>query len=86
MECPFCKQDPYHYEDVGVGYVPVAITCCDAMVPFGGEKRRLNSYSGFSKACHLESSEEPKNCAHTTAYNTNINDNLLLLYYGGRYG
>ena len=27
--CPFCKQDPYHYVDIGVGYAPVAITCCD---------------------------------------------------------
>ena len=27
--CPFCKNDPYEYVDVGVGYVPVAVTCCD---------------------------------------------------------
>jgi hypothetical protein len=27
--CPFCKRDPYEYVDVGVGYVPVAVTCCD---------------------------------------------------------
>lgn len=31
MFCPFCKQDPYHYEDVGTCFVPVAIVCCDAM-------------------------------------------------------
>ncbi len=29
--CPFCERDPYHYEDFGVAYVPVAITCCEAM-------------------------------------------------------
>lgn len=29
--CPFCKRDPYHYEDVGVGFVPVAINCCETM-------------------------------------------------------
>lgn len=27
--CPFCKLDPYEYVDVGVGLVPVAVTCCD---------------------------------------------------------
>ena len=28
--CPFCGHDPFHYVDVGVGMVPVAINCCDA--------------------------------------------------------
>lgn len=27
--CPFCKKDPYHYVDNGVGYEAVAIACCD---------------------------------------------------------
>lgn len=27
--CPFCRLDPYEYVDVGVGYVPVAVNCCD---------------------------------------------------------
>lgn len=27
--CPFCKLDPYEYVDVGIGYVAVAVTCCD---------------------------------------------------------
>lgn len=27
--CPFCRRDPYHYVDVGVGMVPVAVDCCD---------------------------------------------------------
>ena len=27
--CPFCKQDPFHYVDNGIGYEPVAINCCD---------------------------------------------------------
>lgn len=29
MSCPFCKCDPYHYVDVGIGYVPAAVDCCD---------------------------------------------------------
>lgn len=27
--CPFCNRDPFEYVDVGVGSVPVAVTCCD---------------------------------------------------------
>lgn len=27
--CIFCGRDPYEYVDVGVGYVPVAVSCCD---------------------------------------------------------
>lgn len=27
--CPICKRDPYEYVDVGVGYVPVAVNCCE---------------------------------------------------------
>lgn len=27
--CPFCHCDPFEYVDVGVGMVPVAITCCE---------------------------------------------------------
>lgn len=27
--CPFCKHDPYEYVDIGVGWVPVAVNCCD---------------------------------------------------------
>lgn len=26
--CPFCDLDPYEYVDVGIGYVPVAVNCC----------------------------------------------------------
>ncbi len=29
MSCPFCKRDPFHYVDNGIGYEPVAIVCCD---------------------------------------------------------
>ena len=28
MNCPFCRHDPYEYVDVGIGWVPVAVTCC----------------------------------------------------------
>lgn len=27
--CPFCERDPFEYVDVGVGHVPVAVTCCE---------------------------------------------------------
>lgn len=27
--CPFCGRDPFHYVDVGVGSVPVAVDCCE---------------------------------------------------------
>ena len=27
--CPFCNRDPFHYVDVGVGSVPVAVDCCE---------------------------------------------------------
>jgi len=57
MYCPFCKLDPYHYEDVGVGRVPVAINCCEAMCALtDGQKkakqalRFMRSYSPRKKA------------------------------------
>lgn len=38
--CPYCGRDPYHYEDVGTCYVPVAIVCCEAMIGLQkGEKK-----------------------------------------------
>jgi hypothetical protein len=27
--CPFCKLDPFHYVDTGVGLMAVAVNCCD---------------------------------------------------------
>ncbi|MEF0148500.1 hypothetical protein [Pseudomonas guariconensis] len=29
MICPFCKRDPYHYVDIGIGLAPAAVDCCD---------------------------------------------------------
>lgn len=29
MTCPFCGLDPYEYVDVGIGSIPVAVTCCE---------------------------------------------------------
>lgn len=29
MICPFCKRDPYHYVDIGIGWAPAAVNCCD---------------------------------------------------------
>ncbi len=28
-ECPFCRRDPFHYVDIGVGMEAAAVTCCD---------------------------------------------------------
>lgn len=37
--CPFCKQDPFEYVDIGVGYAPVAVNCCDLGIGlYRGEK------------------------------------------------
>jgi hypothetical protein len=27
--CPFCRRDPYHYVDIGVGMQRAAVVCCD---------------------------------------------------------
>lgn len=27
-DCPFCGNHPFEYVDIGVGYQPVAVTCC----------------------------------------------------------
>ena len=38
--CPFCKCDPYHYVDIGVGYQAVAINCCEPGIAlYQGDKR-----------------------------------------------
>lgn len=31
-KCPFCRRDPYHYVDIGVGMQRVAVTCCDLSI------------------------------------------------------
>lgn len=38
--CPFCGLDPYEWVNVGIGSVPVAVTCCDLGWYYfdGGEK------------------------------------------------
>lgn len=28
-QCPFCKRDPYHYVDIGIGWQAAAVNCCD---------------------------------------------------------
>ncbi len=29
IRCPFCGLDPYEYVDYGVGFVPIAVNCCE---------------------------------------------------------
>lgn len=41
--CPFCRRDPYHYVDNGVGMEAVAVTCCErgiALLQYGDEDLR----------------------------------------------
>jgi len=47
--CAFCGMDPYEYVDVGVGWVPVAVTCCYmAYSAMGGppQKRAIDPIMG----------------------------------------
>ena len=39
-KCPFCHYDPFEYVDIGVGMVPVAVSCCDLGIDLyrGGKK------------------------------------------------
>jgi hypothetical protein len=55
--CPFCKRDPFHYVDNGIGYEIVAVNCCDLGIDlYSGNKtaqKILNlrrSYSPRKKA------------------------------------
>ena len=53
--CPFCGHDPYHYVDIGVGYEPAAVICCDLGVDlfqYGTKKAR--------KLAALKSSPSPR--------------------------
>lgn len=38
--CPFCGRDPFHYVDIGVGWEPVAVICCDAGIEHYEKQRR----------------------------------------------
>ena len=40
FECPFCKRDPYHYVDNGVGWEPVAIVCCETMIGLSRDEKK----------------------------------------------
>ncbi|SFQ46916.1 hypothetical protein SAMN05216229_12367 [Geopseudomonas sagittaria] len=55
--CPFCKRDPYHYVDIGVGYQAAAVDCCDLGIALHyGDKeawqtlRNMRSHSPRKKA------------------------------------
>lgn len=57
MNCPFCKRDPHHYVDNGIGMEAVAIDCCDMGVAlWSGDKkakqalRFMRSHSPRKKA------------------------------------
>lgn len=37
MTCQYCGLDPYEYVDVGVGFVPVAVNCCERGIMMYGQ-------------------------------------------------
>ena len=81
--CAFCGMDPYEYVDVGVGWVPVAVTCCymaySAMGgPVGPPSEVVpwieKGLAGFDRYQHLLgqiSIEVDGDSARATAYFTN---------------
>lgn len=38
--CQFCGRDPFHYVDIGVGWEPVAVICCEAGIEHYEKQRR----------------------------------------------
>jgi hypothetical protein len=73
--CPFCRCDPCHYEDVGIGYVPVAITCCDMGISlFAGNKTER---AAARRILRLRSSHSPRRKARA--------QRLLALIEAGEY-
>jgi hypothetical protein len=56
--CPFCKSDPFHYVDNGVGMEAVAVVCCDLAI-YGGKTARqtldnMRSHSPRRKAIAMK--------------------------------
>ncbi len=75
MNCPFCGCDPYHYEDIGVGYQAVAIVCCDMGVSlYSGNKAES---AAARRILRLRSSHSPRRKARA--------QRLLTLMEAGEY-
>lgn len=72
MDCPFCKNDPYHYVDIGVGMQPVAINCCDAGVDYFSRDAERNRVP--AKILRLRQSGSVRRLIRSDA--------LLLEHYG----
>ena len=68
--CPFCKSDPYEYVDIGVGYEPVAVSCCDlgiALLQYNDKHARrlleyLHSHSPRRRAIAAKRIKELNGC------------------------
>lgn len=61
--CEFCGRDPYHWVDIGVGFEPVAIVCCDEAIALAAGSRRAKT----PKAVECEASQSgPEGNAQTT--------------------
>ncbi len=50
IRCPFCKQDPYHYVDNGVGMEAVAINCCDLMIGLHDGVKQVRQFLNFRRS------------------------------------
>jgi len=58
VNCPFCKCDPYHYVDIGVGYEAVAIVCCEMGVSLHAESKKERDAA--RRILRLRSSHSPR--------------------------
>lgn len=54
--CPFCRSDPFEYVDVGVGMVPVAVTCCE----LGMDLYSANGDPHIKRVVQLLESDNPR--------------------------
>lgn len=52
--CPFCKCDPFHYVDNGIGMEAVAVNCCELGIAlYSGDKKA-------KQALHFMQSHSPR--------------------------
>lgn len=46
MTCPFCRCDPFHYVDIGVGYEAVAVNCCELGMSLYSREKQHSQFAG----------------------------------------
>lgn len=73
--CPFCKHDPFEYVDIGVGYVPVAITCCDfGVVLYSPGKEYCRERALMQRILRLRRSHSPRQKARAKRLLNSLED------------